>query len=130
LIHARPQRRAAGGLILAAALGLSAGAVNAAPAPAAEPTPALCQPRTELTSKMDAGPSAFVIRGCLNRSNLAAMVANPADLTRGRPLGPADGARQTVPVEAYQKGMAKGLSAGAAAPSGQLLLPAIQTGVQ
>lgn len=131
MIHARPQRRAAGGLILAAALGgLAATSANAAPPPPpAEPQPALCQPRTDLTSKMDAGPSAFVIRGCLNSANLAAMVADPADLTRGRPLGPADGARQTVQVEAYKKGMAKGLSVGSATPP-QVLLPAIQTGVQ
>lgn len=124
MILARPY---VAGLILAAALSLPA-AAQPDPPIAARRTP--CAPRPELGPQADSGPSALVIRGCLNRSNLAAMLVNPADLTRGRPLGPTDGAHAAAAVEAYQKGMAKGLGTSSASSSTQLLLPAIQTGVR
>jgi pilus assembly protein CpaD len=49
--------------------------------------------------------------GCATEANLAAMVANPADLARGRPSGVADGAALARGVELYQSGnLAKTLS--------------------
>ncbi len=47
--------------------------------------------------------------GCTLAVNLRASLANPADLERGRPLGPADGERETRAVEAYQQGKIKPL---------------------
>lgn len=49
--------------------------------------------------------------GCSIAVNLRANVANPVDLERGRPLGPADGQRETLAVEAYQQGKIKPLPA-------------------
>jgi pilus assembly protein CpaD len=49
--------------------------------------------------------------GCATEANLAAMVANPADLARGRPNGPADGDALARGVELYKAGnLAKTLS--------------------
>ena len=45
--------------------------------------------------------------GCVSASNLRAMVANPEDLDRGRPLGPADGDRATRAIETYRAGPIK-----------------------
>lgn len=42
--------------------------------------------------------------GCANRLNLRSMLDRPEDLQAGRPLGPADGPRQILAVEDYQKG--------------------------
>jgi len=52
--------------------------------------------------------------GCWNAANLASMVADPRDLIRGRPLGPAVGAREAVSVETYRKGPASGSTGPAA----------------
>jgi type IV pilus biogenesis protein CpaD/CtpE len=49
--------------------------------------------------------------GCTIAVNLRANVANPADLEIGRPLGPADGQRETLAIEAYQQGKIKPLPA-------------------
>ena len=48
--------------------------------------------------------------GCVGEVNLRAMVANPADLARGRSLGPADGTRESQAVETYQLGKIKPLA--------------------
>jgi pilus assembly protein CpaD len=49
--------------------------------------------------------------GCATEANLAQMVANPADLVRGRQTGPANGAVLARGVELYQSGgLAKSLS--------------------
>jgi pilus assembly protein CpaD len=49
--------------------------------------------------------------GCATEANLAQMVANPADLVRGRQTGPANGAVLARGVELYQSGgLAKTLS--------------------
>jgi hypothetical protein len=66
----------------------------------------------------NASPQYF---GCVSRQNLRAMVANPADLDGGRPLGPADGTAQTSAVEAYQQDKIKpfeGTSASGTAAGG------------
>lgn len=42
--------------------------------------------------------------GCADRLNLRVMLDRPEDLQAGRPLGPANGARQILAVETYQKG--------------------------
>lgn len=64
--------------------------------------PAQCAPAT---------PGAKLELGCANRANLAAMVANPADLQQGQPLSPASGARQAAAVDAYKKGQTRSLNA-------------------
>jgi type IV pilus biogenesis protein CpaD/CtpE len=48
--------------------------------------------------------------GCTIAVNLRANAANPGDLERGRPLGPADGQRETLAVENYQQGKIKPFS--------------------
>lgn len=48
-----------------------------------------------------------VYLGCTNAANLRGMVANPNDLTQGRPLGPADGERETNAVRTYEQGQVK-----------------------
>jgi type IV pilus biogenesis protein CpaD/CtpE len=48
--------------------------------------------------------------GCIAAVNLRAMVANPADLRRGRSLGPADGDRESQAIETYQQGKIKPLA--------------------
>jgi hypothetical protein len=45
--------------------------------------------------------------GCISAANLKAMLANPADLDRGRPAGPANGEREASAIEAYQQGKVK-----------------------
>jgi type IV pilus biogenesis protein CpaD/CtpE len=45
--------------------------------------------------------------GCVTAVNLRAMVAVPADLDRGRPLGRADAERESRAIEAYQQGKIK-----------------------
>jgi type IV pilus biogenesis protein CpaD/CtpE len=42
--------------------------------------------------------------GCANDLNLQAMVDDPADLKRGRPLGPASGDRESTAVDTYRQG--------------------------
>lgn len=56
--------------------------------------------------------------GCVSASNLRAMLADPADLTRGRPLGPTDANRQALAIENYQQGKVKPLQgSGSMSPS-------------
>jgi type IV pilus biogenesis protein CpaD/CtpE len=50
--------------------------------------------------------------GCVTSINLRAMVADPMDLERGRPLGKADSERETRAVEAYQQGKVKPFQGG------------------
>jgi pilus biogenesis lipoprotein CpaD len=42
--------------------------------------------------------------GCATQSNLGLMVADPADLVRGRPLAPADGIQQAEGIVRYRTG--------------------------
>ena len=42
--------------------------------------------------------------GCASQQNLAAMVANPADLVRPQPMGPASGARRAKVITDYGAG--------------------------
>lgn len=49
------------------------------------------------------GPTAIPAEGCVNQANLAAMVADPKDLARGKPLTETDGARQALIVGAYRR---------------------------
>jgi len=58
--------------------------------------------------------------GCATYTNLAASVADPADLAEGRELGPADGPNIDAAIERYQADKVKALSkntATTAAPS-------------
>jgi type IV pilus biogenesis protein CpaD/CtpE len=45
-----------------------------------------------------------VVMGCANAANLAAMLANPADLTAPQPAAPAMGAATLLPIERYRTG--------------------------
>lgn len=65
--------------------------------------------------------------GCNIAANLRAMVADPADLTRGLPLGPADGRRETRAIEAYQQGKTKGFQ-GSGAMSPVIAMPGAGAG--
>ncbi|MEM5518792.1 CpaD family pilus assembly protein [Henriciella sp. AS95] len=46
--------------------------------------------------------------GCSVRTNMAAMISNPADLLGDRPLEPGDAARRLVQLELYRSGEATG----------------------
>jgi type IV pilus biogenesis protein CpaD/CtpE len=56
--------------------------------------------------------------GCTVALNLRENVANLADLERGRPLGPADGQRETLAVETYQLNKVKPFTAITSTTSG------------
>lgn len=45
-----------------------------------------------------------VVMGCANAANLAAMLANPADLKAPQPAAPAMGAATLLPIERYRTG--------------------------
>lgn len=65
--------------------------------------------------------------GCTNAANLQNMVANPADLKQGRPLGPADGERETNAVHTYEAGQVKDFT-DQNAPRALFVLPGATTG--
>jgi pilus assembly protein CpaD len=46
--------------------------------------------------------SALFNHGCSAQQNLAAMVANPADLVRPQPMSPANGARRSAVIKTYE----------------------------
>ncbi len=104
--------------MLAAVMMLSVfgGASDAAPPPAPtaeQPCPPWVKFPTDHHSNADS-----LYLGCANTANLRAMVADPADLEHGRPLGPADGNRETRAVETYQQGKVKAFGdSGPMAPS-------------
>ena len=95
--------------LLAALAGCASGAnhdsLAARPGPVAQPA---CAP---LTAYAKADPKAAPAEGCWNAYNLAKMVADPKDLEQGKPLGPADGARQAAAVEAYERGQPRAAAA-------------------
>jgi hypothetical protein len=55
--------------------------------------------------------------GCVSDANLRAMLEDPSDLQRGRPLGPADGERESLGVESYQADKPKGGQAASVPPA-------------
>ena len=78
---------------------------SALPVPtAAQPCPQWALFPTDYFSNAD---SPYL--GCTLAVNLQASLANPADLERGTPYGPANGERETRAVEAYQQGRIKPL---------------------
>lgn len=54
----------------------------------------------------DAMSGGMTTPGCINDMNLASMVANPADLTRGRTMGPSLGERVVAPISSEDEGAA------------------------
>ncbi len=60
-------------------------------------------------SDLAAGNSPMSQLGCANALNLAAMIADPADLVEGRPLAGADGTREAAAVERYRADKVKKL---------------------
>ncbi len=54
--------------------------------------------------------------GCATAANLVAMVADPADLAEGRPLGPADGVREAEAVVRYRTDKVRPLADDRAGP--------------
>ncbi len=100
-----PQRVGRGAAVIIAAmlLGLSGCAAGRSSTPASSrlegPAQPACRP-ADLATTTTALPK----EGCVNAANLARMVADPRDLVQGRPLGPADGARNSVAIDTYRKG--------------------------
>jgi pilus assembly protein CpaD len=56
--------------------------------------------------------------GCANAQNLGVMVADPADLTRGRDLGPQDGPQSVLAIQRYRVGKVTPLGGGGSTSSG------------
>ncbi len=65
-----------------------------------------CPPWTEFPANPYSNANSPYL-GCNVAVNLRADAARPADLERGRPLGPADSQRETLAVETYQQGKVK-----------------------
>ncbi|HEX3994002.1 MAG TPA: hypothetical protein VHX39_22750 [Acetobacteraceae bacterium] len=77
-----------------------------------------CEHNTDLIAKLNAEPL-----GHTNESNIAAMVANPADLIRGHGGGPVDDAVSVQPIDRFKMDRLKALpdpggSSGGAASGG------------
>lgn len=114
----------AGGLILFVALaGCAADRSGVQVAPtAARP----CPPWVEFPADTHSNEDSIYL-GCTNARNLRSMVENPEDLDHGRTLGPANGEREILGMDAYTQGAAKTpKSAGSAAPA--IVLPAVSGG--
>jgi type IV pilus biogenesis protein CpaD/CtpE len=93
-----------------------AGCTQAPPLPA--PTAGAPCPQWVVWPADAHGNAEPAVPGCNLAANLRAMVADPADLARGRPLGRADGLREGRVVESYQQGKTKPFQgAGALAPT-------------
>lgn len=69
------------------------------------------------TLTADGKAAALPADGCWNAANLARMVADPRDLAQGKPLSPANGAREALVIDAYQRGQTKPLTQGATRPT-------------
>ncbi|MEJ0062569.1 MAG: CpaD family pilus assembly lipoprotein [Alphaproteobacteria bacterium] len=65
--------------------------------------------------------------GCANHVNLANMLESPSDLDQGRPLGFADGERETVVLKDYDQNKSTGFKE-TNAPKSALGAPASTTG--
>ena len=115
-----PIRHASSASILAVTLLLS-GCAQPKPAPLPVATVAQPCPPWALFPEGDHSNADARYFGCVSNENLRAMVADPADLDGGRPLGPAPGDVQSSAIEAYQQGKVKafeGTSASGASSSG------------
>lgn len=103
-------RLAQGGVPFAAIAGSSYDAANAPNSPIRlsftrfEAQGPECTPlwRQDLTANTDNAP--WESHGCANQANLAAMIADPADLLGPRAETPRDAARRANTLEAYRKG--------------------------
>jgi hypothetical protein len=83
-------------------LGLAAGCQPAErPVPIASTSPCSAWPNDPADLHSNAEPIGL---GCANRLNLRSMLERPEDLQAGRPLGPANGARQATAIDDYEKG--------------------------
>jgi len=56
--------------------------------------------------------------GCATAQNLGVMVADPADLTRGRDLGPQDGSQSVLAIQRYRLGKVTPLTGGSSTSGG------------
>jgi type IV pilus biogenesis protein CpaD/CtpE len=63
-----------------------------------------CEHNTDLIARLNDEPM-----GHVNQSNIAAMVANPADLIRGHGGGPVDAADSAAPIERLESDHPKAL---------------------
>ncbi len=111
------------GLAVALALGGCAAELPALPYPSGE---SRCPPLV-LPPSGFGGNDPSPVLGCISERNLRAMVADPADLRRGRPLGPANGERETRAVQAYEQGRIRP-AAGAGALTPQVTMPGAGAG--
>jgi hypothetical protein len=83
-----------------------------APPPPPLPVPTASQPCpqwTDFPENLNSNQESPYL-GCTTHWNLRAQLANPADLDRGRPLGPADGPHAAAAVDAYRQGKVKSSS--------------------
>src|SRR5258706_7710720 len=95
-------RRCAGLAAGFTVLGLAAGCdAPERPVPVASTSPCSAWPNDPADLHSNAEPIGL---GCANRLNLRSMLDRPEDLQAGRPLGPANGARQATAIDDYQKG--------------------------
>ena len=87
------------------------------------PTAALpCPPWVEFPTDAHSNEDSIYL-GCVNEVNLSYMLVSPEDLARGRPLGPASGARESLGVDLYNQGKTNPTkNSGSAAPT--ILIPA------
>jgi len=105
--------RLAGCILLLA----QAGCVDRGAARVAPQAALACPPWVEFPADADSNADSVYL-GCVNRVNLSNMLQNPDDLARGRKLGPASGARESLGVERYNHGKSSApTSAGSAAPT-------------
>jgi type IV pilus biogenesis protein CpaD/CtpE len=111
-----------GALLLAAAIVSALGgcASNDSKSSAKIPPESRAQPICQPAVASSVKDTAAVLpeNGCWNAANLAKMVADPRDLAEGKPLGPANGARESVAIEAYERSQPTPLNApGSARPT-------------
>ncbi len=101
----RPLAAALVGASVVGAILVAAAACAAAPTPP-QSAPATCPPTPRQEAQDRSDPTSPIL-GCANVVNLGRMAERPSDMVRGRRIGPADGAREALAVEAYEKGQIK-----------------------
>lgn len=123
MLHRRRSRLALQAVLLSLALSACATGTTEVPGVAAPPP---CPSWVDFPAD-DHSNAGSPYLGCTNAANLRSMVANPNDLKQGRPLGPADGERETNAVRTYEQGQVKDFT-DQNAPRPLFVLPGATTG--